>query len=819
MIETYNHKTRDAYWQERWKSEHLYEATSKAKKKYYALVEFPYPSGDGLHVGHVRPYIGLDIIARKRRMEGFTVLYPMGWDAFGLPTENYAIKTGMHPRVVTEKNIATFKKQIQSLGASFDWSREINTTDPSYYTWTQWIFLQLFKKGLAYKATIPINWCLSCKIVLANEEVVNGRCERCGGETEKRKKEQWLLAITKYAERLLKGLDAVDYLEKIKIQQKNWIGKSEGAQIIFKLRNIKNQDNDKHSATVFTTRPDTIFGATFLAVSPELAKTWLSIGWHAGESVERYIRDALKERTILQRGEVAEKTGVRTDIVAVNPVNNKEIPVWIVNYVLGDVGTGAIMGVPAHDERDFEFAGKFGLPIVPVVVPEDVALKKEVEEGKACHEGEGTLINSGKFNGFASKTAKKKITKFVKGKPAVTYKLRDWIFSRQRYWGEPIPIVYCARCGTVPLPEEDLPLTLPNIENYKPTDTGESPLAAIADWVNTACPACGGTARRETDVMPNWAGSSWYYLAYIMREHPEFDLRNSKKLFERWMPVDWYNGGMEHTTLHLLYSRFWNQFLFDIGVVPVEEPYAKRTAHGLILAEDGTKMSKSKGNVINPDAIIRQFGADTLRVYEMFMGPFAEEIAWGSDDIIGAKRFLDKLYSFIIKLQNEKLFKKITNPSLKKLLEKTIAGVSLDIEKMSFNTAVAKCMIFLNEAKKKEGGGAFISRDDAKRYLTLVSPFAPHITEELWALLGEKRSIHREPWPTAEEKFLFDDEVTIVLEVNGKVRASLSVPRNSSKDDVAKRALNEAAVARALSGKTIVKTIFVENKLLNIVVS
>ncbi len=1153
----YDPKSIDKKWQKKWEAGKLYRAKDNSKnKKDYILVEFPYPSGDGLHTGHVRSYTAMDIMARKHRMEGRNVLYPIGWDAFGLPTENYAIKTSTHPIKVTKQNTDMFRRQLKSLGLSFDWSREVNTTDPAYYKWTQWIFLQLYKHGLAYKAKTEINWCLSCKIGLANEEVVDGKCERCGGETEKREKEQWMLKITRYADRLLKDLDTVNYQEKIKTQQRNWIGKSEGAEIEFKLTGVEGQDDEKHLVKVFTTRPDTIFGATFLAISPELARSWINTGWKASDEVRKYVVKEWKERKaqeLKKRPAAAkamadeEKTGVPAGISATNPANGEKIPVWVVNYVLGSVGTGAIMAVPAHDERDYEFAKKYGLPIreaiMPAVVdhvnpprhdkptktrtnvhaivydpkrdaylildskehgwktvviggvedgemPEEAARREVKEEtgytdltfkrvlggpvqaayfakhknenrkaittalyfelasekqverteddvgdvvwipakdfvpgtmvnselpfwleriakGDVLYTGGGILTNSAQFSSMDSEEAKKKITEFVGGKWTSTYKLRDWVFSRQRYWGEPIPMVYCEKCAGVkqkallihgfegdsnvvwfpwmkreleargfdviapnlpdarhpkianwmkvltpilnnfgpndivvglslgskaaihaidlagknikhtylvasaigeidkrkwdifaknhpksdvealrnfwhaktnfsrvtklcggvsiilsdddpvvpmkthenlpkrwdfkvwsgyghfdieeapellaeilkskntgwqPLSEKDLPLKLPNVKNYKPTDTGESPLAVISSWVKTKCPVCKGPARRETDVMPNWAGSSWYFLRYIDPKNKKA-LADKKKL-KYWMPVDWYNGGMEHTTLHLLYSRFWNNFLFDIGVVPVSEPYKKRTSHGLILAEGGVKMSKSKGNVVNPDSIVEKYGADTLRVYEMFMGPFEQAIAWDEKSIIGARRFLEKVWALKLKTQSAERRAQNTEH----VLHQTIKKVSEDIEEMKFNTAISSMMILVNEMEKEKS----IEQKDFEIFLKLLAPFAPHMAEELWAGLGHKKSIHLEPWPKWDEKKLVSDTMKIAVQINGKMRATIEVEASASEKEIKKQALENTDVKKWLNGSeggaVPKKIIYVKNKLLSVVV-
>ncbi|MFA6273034.1 MAG: leucine--tRNA ligase [Candidatus Paceibacterota bacterium] len=794
-MKQYDHKKIEKKWQKFWEKEKLWQAKDKDKKpKFYGLIEFPYPSGEGLHVGHIRSNTAMDIICRKRWMEGFNVLYPIGWDAFGLPTENYAIKTGIHPIKVTKQNTDTFRRQLKELGFSFDWSREINTTDPKYYKWTQWIFLQLYKHGLAYKKKMPINWCPKDKIGLANEEVVDGCCERCGTPVEKREKEQWMLAITKYADRLDKDLDLVDFLEKIKIQQRNWIGKSEGAEIEF---GIKNQES---KIKVFTTRADTLFGATYLVLAPEhklLMNNELGIR-NYGE-VKKYIETAQNKTEIERTAEGKEKTGVKLDgVTAINPANNEEIPIFVADYVLPDYGTGAIMAVPAHDERDFAFAKKYNLLIKEVITGGNVS--------ETAYIGEGKLLNSGKFDGMESKEAAKAITEFVGGKITTKFKLRDWIFSRQHYWGEPIPVVFCEKCGVVTVPEKDLPVKLPMVEKYQPTDTGESPLAAITKWVNVKCPKCGGPAKRETDTMPNWAGSSWYYLRYI-------DPKNSKEFADRkkldyWTPVDWYNGGMEHTTLHLLYSRFWHKFLFDLGLVPTSEPYKKRTSHGLILAEGGVKMSKSKGNVINPDDLVKRFGADALRIYEMFMGPFDQAIAWNTDGLVGTRRFLEKVWRIGQKPTTE-------NRQLITLLHQTIKKVTEDIETMRFNTAISALMILTNEMDKLEK----VAKEDFEILLRLLAPFAPHITEELWHELGHRDSIHLAIWPKHDVDKIQASSVKIVIQVNGKTRGTLEIGRNLTQTEIEKQAADLPEIAKWLVGKSVKKIIFVPTRLLNFVVA
>jgi leucyl-tRNA synthetase len=984
MVKSYDHKKIEKKWQNTWEKKKIYQAKdeskSKSKKgKYYSLIEFPYPSGDGLHVGHPRPYIGMDVISRMKRMEGYNVLYPIGWDAFGLPTENYAIKTGKDPRIVTKNNTDTFRRQIKSLGISFDWSREINTTDPRYYKWTQWIFLQFLKKGLAYKAKININWCPSCKIGLANEEVVVGACERCGAQVEKREKEQWMLAITKYADRLHKDLDDVDYLPQIKLAQRNWIGKSEGAEVEFKVISLQQENSAalpasglRHgqnfpaaalSIKVFTTRPDTIYGATYLVLAPEhelVAKLKSNItNW---DKVAMYILESKAKNEIDRTKDEKEKTGVELKgVQAINPATGEPVPIWIADYVLVGYGTGAIMAVPAHDERDYEFAKKYSLEIKNVIEPvfidnpkadlplvernaihaivkhwsedkylllrwkqvgwvtfvtggvedgEDILeaamrevreetgyknfiLKKEfrrshsqfyhvpkkenrfghfnnflfelkdgeredlseeenskhtlewvdkdkvagmiVQEGvlrdwnfligkEDVYKDSGILTNSGRFDGMDSEKAKKEIAKFVGGEEKTTFKLRDWVFSRQRYWGEPIPVIHCEKCGIVPLPEKDLPLVLPKVKNYQPTDNGESPLAKVTKWVNTKCPKCKGKAKRETDTMPNWAGSSWYYLRYA-------DPKNAKafaseKNLKYWAPVDWYNGGNEHTTLHLLYSRFWHKFLFDLKLVPTKEPYKKRTSHGLILAEGGEKMSKSRGNVINPDVIVNIYGADTLRLYEMFMGPFDQAIAWSEEAIIGPRRFLEKVWKIGAKLQTEQNLSRVGAPVervkranfdpsvVTKLLNKTIKKVSEDIENMRFNTAVSSMMILATEMDKAES----VDVEDYKKFLQILAPFAPHMTDELWGMLVEKNSINISPWPTFDPKMLVDDEVKIVVQINGKVRAEIMIPVDSEEEVVKAQALSNEIVAKYVNGMIPKKIIYVKNRLVNIVI-
>lgn len=950
-MNNYDHNKIEKKWQKEWEKKKLYEVKNGAKeKKFYSLIEFPYPSGAGLHVGHVRSNTAMDIISRKRRMENYSVLYPIGYDAFGLPTENYAIKTGIAPLKVTKQNTDTFRKQLKSFGFSFDWSREINTTDPTYYKWTQWIFLQMFKKGLAYKQKSTINWCTSCKIGLANEEVVGGVCERCGGQVVKKEKEQWMLAITKYADRLDKDLDEVDFLEKIKIQQRNWIGKSEGSEIEFSLKNL----NDK--IKVFTTRPDTIFGSTYVVLAPEheLVNKLRPqiINW--GE-VEKYIKDTRKKNDIDRTAEGKEKTGVELKgIKAINPANNEEIPVYIADYVLDTYGTGSVMAVPAHDERDFEFANKYRLEIRNVIEPvyisnsgidavkdniqtiernavmaivkhwsedkyiglkwkkvnwetfitggpennqtQEEAARIEVQEEtgylnlklikrltknhslffhvpkginrfahfdtfyfeleneeknkisdeeKNNHEvawltkedlekfnlppsqryswnelnnkykpyiDSGILTNSGEFNGRNSDEVKKDITKFVGGKIVTKYKLRDWVFSRQRYWGEPIPLINCEKCGYVPVPDRELPVVLPKVKSYQPTDNGESPLATISKWVNVKCPNCKGKAKRETDTMPNWAGSSWYYLRYSdPKNKKEFA---SPRALKYWTPVDWYNGGMEHVTLHLLYSRFWHKFLYDLKLVPTKEPYKKRTAHGMILAEDGEKMSKSRGNVINPDDIIKLYGADTLRVYEMFIGPFDQTVVWNTNSIIGSRRFLERVWKIGQKIILQKNQNFDHSSSLQMILHKTIKKVSDDIESMNFNTAISSMMMLVNEMEKVES----ISKKDFKMFLQILAPFAPHVTEDLWYKLGEKKSIHKSKWPKWDTKKIKENSIKMAVQVNGKVRAEILISEEMTEEDIKKIALNDKNVLVWTSSKEIKRFIYVPRRIINIVV-
>ena len=872
-MKPYDHLKIEKKWQKYWESKKLFQAKGDTKKdffrkKFYSLIEFPYPSGDGLHVGHIRSNTAMDIISHKRRREGYNVLYPIGWDAFGLPTENYAIKTGIQPAVVTKKNSDIFRRQLKALGFSFDWSREINTTDPKYYKWTQWIFLKFFEKGLAYKKKMSINWCPKDLIGLANEEVVDGCCERCGTPVEKREKEQWMLAITKYANRLDKDLDDVDYLEKIKIQQRNWIGKSEGAEIEFEI--IFKNGGHSGKITVYTTRPDTIFGTTYLVFSPE--HPWVTLAINTNhkkvfdniEEVKRYIIEAKNKKEYERISVEKEKTGIELKgVMAINPATKEEIPVWIADYVLADYGTGAVMAVPAHDERDYDFAKKYGLVIKQVITPYNT-------EVAGCFIGKGKIINSNQFNDKDSESIKKEITVFVGGKWVTKYKLRDWIFSRQRYWGEPIPVVHCEKCGTVPVPEKDLPLKPPKVKNYKPTETGESPLASISKWVNTKCPKCKGKAKRETDTMPNWAGSSWYYLRYI-------DPKNKKAFasmekLEYWLGkdntggVDWYNGGMEHTTLHLLYSRFWRKFLFDLGLVPTNEPYKKRTSHGLILAGKNEKMSKSKGNVVNPDDIIKHVGADALRLYEMFMGPFEQHISWDENGVVGTKRFIEKVWKLQEKVvdsygqvditseiaiangqvsassQRQQVslrgfasreialacgrdltidrgrgYETLDMVNTDTLIHKTIKKVSEDIENMKFNTAISSMMILVNELERQPT----ITIEHYSILLQLLAPFAPHVTEELWVNFGENtnsnKSIHLSPWPLFDQRKIMEASTTIMVQINGKVRGSFIADINASEEILKNTALNIREIRKWIDDKEILKTIIIKGKLVSIV--
>ncbi len=803
MERVYNPKEIEQKWQKIWDDEKAFAASDDySKPKYYALVEFPYPSGQGLHVGHPRPYTALDIVARKRRMEGYNVLYPMGWDAFGLPTENYAIKNHIHPKIVTKNNVHRFKEQLHSLGYSFDWDREINTTDPEYYKWTQWIFLKLFKAGLAYKAEMPINWCTSCKVGLANEEVVNGHCERCGAEVIRKVKSQWMLKITEYADKLLEGLDHVDYIERVKVSQKNWIGRSTGAEVDFPI--VGKEDKLR----IYTTRPDTLFGVTYMVISPEhpYIEKFASEIKNLDE-VKAYQEQAAR-KSDFERSELAkEKTGVKIDgLTAVNPVNGKEIPIWVSDYVLMSYGTGAIMAVPAHDERDWEFAKKFNMPIIQVVESSEGPV--DVNEAAFVDVATGKLVNSGFLNGMEVAEAKKAIIEYLEkeniGTQKTNYKLRDWVFSRQRYWGEPIPIVHCDKCGYVPLPEDQLPLELPDVESYMPTDNGESPLAAMRSWVETTCPCCGGPAERETDTMPQWAGSSWYFLRYTDPHNTE--ALASPEALKYWMPVDWYNGGMEHTTLHLLYSRFWHRFLYDEKVVPCPEPYQKRTSHGMILGENGEKMSKSRGNVVNPDDIVNEFGADTLRTYEMFIGAFELSAAWSNEGVKGCRRFLERVWKLQEIVTDEAGYSK----ELETRMHQTIKKVSSDFETLKYNTAIAAMMSLINDFYK----AGKVTRDEFKTLLILLNPVAPHMTEELWQIMNYGGRLYQTSWPTYEEAKTVESEVEIAVQVNGKVRATIKIAADISKEDAI--AAGKAAVADKLTGQ-IVKEIYVPGRLVNIV--
>jgi len=851
----YNFKEIEEKWQEKWYREGTFNAKQdfSNKKKWYGLIEFPYPSGQGLHVGHPRSYTALDIIARKKRMEGYNVLYPIGFDAFGLPAENYAIKNHVHPKITTENNINHFREQLKALGFSFDWSREINTTDPDYYKWTQWIFIQLYKKGLAYKATMPINFCTGCKVGLANEEVVNGTCERCGSPVVQKEKSQWMLRITEYAQRLIDDLKDVDFLDKIKAQQTNWIGRSEGAEVNFQVaaesnieygeeNKVKKVNEEKDTLLIYTTRPDTIFGATYMVIAPEheLIKKYADKITNYEEVKEYKEKAALKsdfERAELNK----EKTGVEIKgIKAINPLTNKTIPIWISDYVLITYGTGAIMAVPAHDDRDFEFAKKFYLPIKPVIIHKtDVGnLAKEVEvqvdynfaealsELKIENEKfrdvgiteaftdieNGIAVNSEFLDGLPSNEAIEKAIQYIEenklGERKVNYKLRDWVFSRQRYWGEPIPMVYCEDCGWNPIPESELPLVLPDIEDYEPGENGESPLAKQTEWIKTKCPCCGKDAKRETDTMPQWAGSSWYFLRY-MDAHNN-DALASKEALDYWSPIDWYNGGMEHTTLHLLYSRFWHKFLYDIGVVPTKEPYQKRTSHGMILGTNGEKMSKSKGNVINPDDIVNEFGADTFRVYEMFMGPFDQTAPWSMESIRGCGKFLDRVWHMQEILVDGEEYSK----EHEKMMHKAIKKVTSDIEEMKFNTSVAEFMKMTNEFYKDK----VINKAEYKTFLQLLNPFAPHMTEELFEVLGETKTINETPWPQYDEAKTIDDEIEIPVQVNGKVKAVVLVAKEASEEEVKAVVASNESVQKALEGKNVVKEIYVKGRIYNIVI-
>ncbi|MCL6591633.1 MAG: leucine--tRNA ligase [Firmicutes bacterium] len=802
-MQKYHPKEIEPKWQEIWEKEHRFEARDdRSKPKFYALIEFPYPSGDGLHVGHLRPYTALDIISRKKRKEGYNVLFPIGWDAFGLPTENYAIKTKVHPRIVTERNIARFKSQLKKVGYSFDWSREVNTTDPGYYKWTQWIFLKLFEKGLAYKTETTINWCTSCKVVLANEEVVKGVCERCGSEVIQRPKKQWLLKITAYAEKLLQGLETVDYIERAKVQQTNWIGKSEGANVGFIIEPLGKE------IRIYTTRPDTLFGATYMVIAPEhpLIQEAAPLIENIAE-VDQYIAGA-KKKSNFERAELAkDKTGVQIKgIQARNPVNGKLIPVFISDYVLMTYGTGAIMAVPGHDTRDWEFAKKFNLPIIEVVKGGDIEKEAFVDIE------DGVMVNSGFLDGLKVSEAIEKIIRWLEekgvGRREQHYKLRDWIFSRQRYWGEPIPLVECEKCGWVPIPEDQLPLLLPETEHFEPGAEGESPLFKMQDWVNTTCPKCGGPAKRETDTMPQWAGSSWYFLRYT-------DPRNdkclaSKEALEYWMPVNWYNGGMEHTTLHLLYSRFWHKFLYDIGVVPTPEPYMKRTSHGMILGSNNEKMSKSRGNVVNPDVIIEQYGADSVRLFEMFIGDFERDAPWSDESLRGCRKFLERVWRLGELLAPGNEFSK----DLENDIHKTIQKVSLDIEKLKFNTAISAIMTLVN----KFYGKGQINQKELATLLVLMNPFTPHITEEMWVTLGLPGKISEAPWPKWDPDKIIDDEVELVIQFNGKIKGKILIAPTATQEEATAAVNGDEDIQKLLAGKQVLKVIYVPGRIYNMVI-
>ncbi len=802
-MEMYNHHTVEKKWQKIWDDEKAFKTENDyTKPKFYALVEFPYPSGQGLHVGHPRPYTALDIVARKRRMQGYNVLYPMGWDAFGLPTENYAIKNKIHPKIITKNNVAHFKEQLHSLGYSFDWDREINTTDPGYYKWTQWIFLKLFKAGLAYKKEMPINWCTSCKVGLANEEVVNGVCERCGSPVVRKVKSEWMLKITNYADKLIEGLKDVDYIERVKTSQINWIGRSEGAEVDFAIAGKEDK------LRVYTTRPDTLFGATYMVVSPEhplIDKYKDEItNW---DEIMAY-REMAAKKSDFERTELAkDKTGVVLGgLTAINPINNTEIPIWISDYVLMTYGTGAIMAVPAHDDRDWEFAKKFNLPMIQVVEGKDGPV--DINEAAFTDVATGKMINSGFLTGLSVEEAKEKVKDFLTenkiGNRKVNYKLRDWVFSRQRYWGEPIPIVHCDKCGYVPLDESELPLLLPEVESYMPTDNGESPLAAMTDWVNTTCPCCGGPAKRETDTMPQWAGSSWYFLRYTDPKNTE--ALASKEALEYWLPVDWFNGAMEHTTLHLLYSRFWHKFLYDQKIVPTPEPYQKRTSHGMILGENGEKMSKSRGNVVNPDDIVNDYGADTLRTYEMFIGAFDLSASWSEDGVKGCRRFLERVWKLQSMMTEDEGYSK----DLETKMHQTIKKVSNDFENLKFNTAIAAMMSLINEFYKKNS----VTKGEYKTLITLLNPVAPHMTEELWSILGGEGRLYQTAWPEYEEAKTVESTVEIAVQINGKTKATISIGKDDPKDDVLAKA--KEALGDKLSGN-IIKEIYVPGRIVNIV--
>jgi leucyl-tRNA synthetase, eubacterial and mitochondrial family len=798
----YNFKDIEKKWQNIWDKENTFAVKNESEKpKYFVMIEFPYPSAAGLHVGHPRSYTAMDVVARRKRMDGFNVLYPIGWDAFGLPTENFAMKNHIHPEIVTRDNVASFKKQLKSLGFSFDWTREVNTTDPDYYKWTQWIFMQLYKHGLAYKKEMSVNFCTSCKVVLANEEVVGGKCERCGGDVEHKVKSQWMLKITEYADRLIDDLDSLDFIDRVVTQQKNWIGRSYGAEVIFGT-------TQEDVIPVFTTRPDTLFGATYAVIAPEhehVAK-WLNILQNKQE-VQKYIDDSAK-KSEFERTELAkDKTGVELiGVKAINPANNQEIPIFISDYVLESYGTGAIMAVPGHDTRDYEFAQKFNLPIVEVVSGGDISKEAYTDSEN------GILVNSGFMNGMAVPEAKKAMMEWLiaegKGEQKVNFKLRDWVFSRQRYWGEPIPMVYCETCGWQPIPEEELPLLLPPLEDFEPTDDGESPLSRLPNWVNTTCPCCGAPAKRETDTMPNWAGSSWYFLRYMDPHNNE--ALASKEALDYWQMVDWYNGGMEHTTLHLLYSRFWHKFLYDIGVVPTSEPYMKRTSHGMILAEDGEKMSKSRGNVVNPDEIVDEYGADTMRLYEMFIGDFEKTAPWSTSSIKGCKRFLERVWDLSENLIDDENYR----PEIETLFHQTIKKVGEDILTLKFNTAIAAMMSLLNEIS----ASGSITKGEYKTLLLLLTPFAPHIAEELWEQLGMGEQLAYAPWPVYDEEKCKEDEVELVAQINGKVRARFTVSTTITAEDAISLAKTQDNIQKELEGKQVLKEIFVQDKLVNFVV-
>jgi len=802
-MKNYDYKNIEKKWQDKWEESGCFHAENGSDKEpFYCLIEFPYPSGQGLHVGHPRSYTALDILARKRRMQGYNVLYPIGWDAFGLPTENFAIKNKVHPKIVTEKNVANFTRQLKMLGFSFDWSREVNTTDPGYYKWTQWIFQQLFKKGLAYKQEMPINWCTGCKVGLSNEEVVNGVCERCGSEVVQKRKSQWMLKITEYAQRLIDDLDEVDYIERVKTQQKNWIGRSEGAEVTFKL-------TSGDDVVVYTTRCDTLFGATYMVLSPEhkIVEKLLPTLENADE-VRAYIAEAAK-KSEFERTELAkDKTGAKLcGVSAINPVTGKEIPVFISDYVLVTYGTGAIMAVPAHDSRDWDFAKKFDLPIIEVV-----AGGEDVQKEAYTDVSSGNMVNSGFLDGMSVKEAIPAMIKWLEekgiGHKKVNYKLRDWVFSRQRYWGEPIPLVYCEKCGWVAIPEEELPLELPELGTFEPGENGESPLAKATDWINTTCPHCGGHATRETDTMPQWAGSSWYFLRY-MDPHNN-DALASKEALDYWSPVDWYNGGMEHTTLHLLYSRFWHKFLYDIGVVPTKEPYQKRTSHGMILGENGEKMSKSRGNVVNPDEVVNDYGADAVRTFEMFIGAFDQSTPWSEKGLKGCYKFLERVWNLQDMVTEDEGYSK----ELESTMHKTIKKVTDDFEKMKYNTAIATMMSLVNDFYKAEK----VTKGEYRTLITLLNPVAPHMTEELWEMFGCGGMLATTAWPEFDEAKTIDDEIEVVLQINGKIRDKIMVPNGASREDMESLALASDKVKELIDGKTVVKVICVPGKLVNIVV-